>query len=93
MHATVKGSSLMSCNPVCATPSVNSQQQPVSFTLSSVSTYLLFILQEIHIQSILLLVTTSIPVIGISMYHLKKINLEKNTSRATGTKLAKGNLV
>jgi hypothetical protein len=27
------------------------------------------------------------------MYHLKKINLEKNTSRATGTKLAKGNLV
>ena len=33
------------------------------------------------------------PVIGIPMYHLKKINLEKNTSCATGTKLAKGNLV
>jgi hypothetical protein len=28
------------------------------------------------------------PVIGIPMYHLKKINLEKNTSCATGTKLA-----
>lgn len=29
-------SSQMSCNPVCATPSVNSQQQPVSLTQSSV---------------------------------------------------------
>jgi len=47
-------SSLMSCNPVCATPSVNSQQQPVSLTQSSVSIYLLLILQEIHIQSNLL---------------------------------------